>query len=103
MSERNLNLSYTDADTLSADTNDVEPLAWQSDALCPQTDPEAFFPDRHNVDGYQEAVAAAKRVCAVCDVAAECLAYAMINDEEFGIWGGKSERERRRLKRRRGI
>ena len=41
----------------------------------------------------------AKRVCRSCDVRAECLEYALENDERFGIWGGMSERERRRLKR----
>ena len=41
----------------------------------------------------------AKRVCRSCDVRAECLEYALEHDERFGIWGGMSERERRRLKR----
>jgi WhiB family redox-sensing transcriptional regulator len=38
-------------------------------------------------------------VCRSCDVRAECLEYALEHDERFGIWGGMSERERRRLKR----
>ncbi len=42
----------------------------------------------------------AKRVCLSCDVRSECLEYALAHDERFGIWGGLSERERRRLKRR---
>ena len=41
----------------------------------------------------------AKQVCRSCEVAAECLQYALATDERFGIWGGTSERERRRLKR----
>ena len=41
----------------------------------------------------------AKKICTGCDVRAECLSYALSNDERFGIWGGLSERERRRLKR----
>ena len=41
----------------------------------------------------------AKQVCRGCDVREECLAYALANDEKFGIWGGLSERERRRLSR----
>jgi WhiB family redox-sensing transcriptional regulator len=40
-------------------------------------------------------------VCVGCDVRAECLEYAMANDERFGIWGGLSERERRRLRQTR--
>lgn len=69
------------------------PLAWQRDALCAQTDPEAFFPEKGG------STREAKSVCATCQVRAECLEYALMNDERFGIWGGLSERERRRLRR----
>jgi WhiB family redox-sensing transcriptional regulator len=69
-------------------------LAWQGDALCAQTDPEAFFPEKGG------STRDAKRICASCDVRAQCLEYALQNDERFGIWGGLSERERRKLKRR---
>jgi WhiB family redox-sensing transcriptional regulator len=73
---------------------DSDPLAWQEDALCAQTDPEAFFPEKGG------STRDAKRICAQCTVRAECLEYALKNDERFGIWGGLSERERRRLRRR---
>lgn len=69
------------------------PLAWQADALCAQTDPEAFFPEKGG------STRDAKRICTTCEVRAQCLEYALQNDERFGIWGGLSERERRRLKR----
>ncbi|MFN3949874.1 WhiB family transcriptional regulator [Microbacterium sp.] len=69
-------------------------LAWQTDALCSQTDPEAFFPEKGG------STRDAKRICTSCDVKSECLEYALQNDERFGIWGGLSERERRKLKRR---
>lgn len=69
-------------------------LAWQADALCAQTDPEAFFPEKGG------STREAKKICQQCDVSAECLEYALANDERFGIWGGLSERERRRLRRR---
>ena len=75
-------------------TDDDNPLAWQVDALCAQTDPEAFFPEKGG------STRDAKKVCASCDVRGECLDYALSNDERFGIWGGLSERERRKLKRR---
>ncbi|MDO5617501.1 WhiB family transcriptional regulator [Kocuria sp.] len=68
-------------------------LAWQTDALCAQTDPEAFFPEKGG------STRDAKRVCEACPVRSECLDYAMAHDEKFGIWGGLSERERRRLRR----
>lgn len=70
------------------------PLAWQQFALCAQTDPEAFFPEKGGSSRE------AKSVCASCEVRGECLEYALENDERFGIWGGLSERERRRLRRR---
>ncbi|MGH3494019.1 MAG: WhiB family transcriptional regulator [Sciscionella sp.] len=69
-------------------------LMWQERALCAQTDPEAFFPEKGG------STREAKQVCLSCEVRAECLAYALANDERFGIWGGLSERERRKLKRR---
>ena len=72
---------------------EVEELGWQDRALCAQTDPEAFFPEKGG------STREAKRVCRSCEVRAECLEYALENDERFGIWGGMSERERRRLKR----
>jgi WhiB family redox-sensing transcriptional regulator len=72
----------------------AEERAWQDRALCAQTDPEAFFPEKGGSSRE------AKRVCRGCEVRRECLEYALARDERFGIWGGLSERERRRLKRR---
>jgi WhiB family redox-sensing transcriptional regulator len=68
-------------------------LSWQDRALCPQTDPESFFPEKGG------STREAKRVCRSCEVKAECLDYALANDERFGVWGGMSERERRRVAR----
>src|SRR4051795_9093413 len=67
---------------------------WQERGLCAQTDPEAFFPEKGG------STREAKKVCLTCDVRQECLEYALENDERFGIWGGLSERERRKLKKR---
>ncbi len=66
--------------------------AWRADALCAQTDPEAFFPEKGG------STRDAKRICTSCEVRSQCLEYALERDERFGIWGGMSERERRRLK-----
>jgi WhiB family redox-sensing transcriptional regulator len=66
---------------------------WQDRALCAQTDPEAFFPEKGG------STREAKKICLGCEVRNECLDYALAHDERFGIWGGLSERERRRLKR----
>ena len=79
-------------DLAGQDSDDAE-LSWQERALCAQTDPEAFFPEKGG------STREAKKVCASCDVKAECLEYALANDERFGIWGGLSERERRRIKK----
>ena len=67
---------------------------WQERALCAQTDPEVFFPEKGHTS------TDAKRVCSRCEVKTECLEYALGHNEKFGIWGGLSERERRKLKRR---
>ena len=75
-------------------TAEDDALAWQVDALCAQTDPEAFFPEKGG------STREAKKVCVGCDVRSECLEYALAHDERFGIWGGLSERERRKLKKR---
>ena len=82
--------SFT-AGTLGGDA--AEEPGWQEQALCAQTDPEAFFPEKGG------STREAKRICSGCEVRAECLEYALANDERFGIWGGLSERERRRLRR----
>jgi len=67
---------------------------WQERASCAQVDPEAFFPEKGASNVY------AKRVCGSCAVKAACLEYALGRNEQFGIWGGMTERERRKLKRR---
>ena len=77
-------------------------VSWQHKALCSQTDPEAFFPEKGG------STRDAKRVCAQCEVREQCLKWAIYQsgyltikgyDERFGIWGGMSERERRRYKK----
>jgi len=73
---------------------DAEDGGWQERALCAQTDPEAFFPEKGG------STREAKKVCLTCDVRTECLESALSNDERFGIWGGLSEREGRKRKRR---
>lgn len=74
--------------------DDPEQVAWQENALCAQTDPEAFYPEKGG------STREAKRICQGCEVRAECLEYALAHDERFGIWSGLVERERRNLKKR---
>jgi WhiB family redox-sensing transcriptional regulator len=70
-------------------------VSWREDALCAQTDPDAFYPEVGKSGSIEEV----KKVCQRCDVRAQCLAYALENKEVYGIWGGLSERERRRLRK----
>ena len=71
--------------------------SWQRRANCMGVDPELFFPERG------ASTREAKEVCRGCVVREDCLEFAIANSEKFGIWGGMSERERRRLRRARAI
>jgi Transcription factor WhiB len=72
---------------------DVEAAqSWTRDAACANVDPELFFPANS-----RQPATEAKQVCAACPVQAECLEYSLVNEEEFGIWGGLTEKERRQL------
>ncbi len=72
-------------------------LAWQDHANCLGVDPDLFFPERG--DSTREA----KAVCQGCTVRQQCLDYALDNAVKWGIWGGKSERERRRIRSQRAL
>ena len=68
---------------------------WMLRGSCRGADTRAFFPS--NGLG----VEAAQRICHECAVRSECLEYALVNRIEQGVWGGASERERRRILRQR--
>lgn len=88
-----MTLMYAPSHTeVRPDHGATDPQAWRRDALCAQTDPEAFFPDDGNV-------ADAKRMCARCCVRESCLSHALSANEPFGVWGGLSATERRKLLR----
>jgi WhiB family redox-sensing transcriptional regulator len=67
------------------------------DGRCAETDPEAFFPEKGG------SATDAKKVCARCEVQQACLEWALTTDERYGVWGGHSERERRKLKKKRSV
>lgn len=69
---------------------------WQDRALCAQTDPDAFFPEKGG------SAREAKLICRGCEVRSQCLEYALEHGERHGVWGGMSERDRRRLLREQG-
>lgn len=72
-------------------------LAWQDEANCMGANADLFFPERG------ASTRKAKQICAECEVQVECLEYAIANGEKFGIWGGLSERERRRIRKERSL
>lgn len=72
-------------------------MEWMSEGKCRELPPAVFFPS----DGL--GVQAAQRICAECPVAHECLEYALAHRIDHGVWGGCSERERRRILRRRRV
>jgi len=69
---------------------------WSDQALCKDLETAVFFPSRG------ESVAPIKLICKACPVVKPCLEYAMKSGEKFGIWGGTSERDRRRMRGMRG-
>ena len=73
----------------------IEERNWQDEANCLGVDPDLVLPERG------ASTREAKEVCRGCVVRLDCLEYALVNGEKFGIWGGLSERERRRLRRQR--
>jgi WhiB family redox-sensing transcriptional regulator len=81
----------------NVDMQDAEDRRWQERANCLGVDPDLFFPERG------ASTKEAKAVCNGCEVRMECLEYALRHGEKFGIWGGMSERERRRLRRQRAL
>lgn len=72
-------------------------LSWQDYANCRGADADLFFPERG------ASTRKAKAICAECQVRQECLEFAIQIGEKFGIWGGMSERERRKIRRERQL
>lgn len=77
--------------------SEAEDSSWQDRANCRGVDPDLFFPERG------ASTREPKEVCRGCVVRLDCLEYALSNNEKFGIWGGLSEQERRRLRRQRSL
>lgn len=68
---------------------------------CRETDPEAWFPNEH--EGRSSEIKKAKKICQQCPAIRECLTYALVANEQYGIWGGLTASERQRLRKgRRG-
>jgi WhiB family redox-sensing transcriptional regulator len=83
-------------ESLERGAGDFNKDNWRERANCRGIDPNLFHPERGS-NGHD--MATAKQVCAGCSVRKECLEYALDNMEKVGVWGGLSERERRRVRR----
>lgn len=84
-------------DLLQALQTDGFDMAWQDFASCAGADPDLFFPERG------ASTRTAKSICRDCQVRDECLEFAIVSSEKFGIWGMMSERERRKIRKERQI
>jgi len=71
---------------------------WRENAACADINPDLFFPVGVTGPAVSQ-IAAAKAVCARCVVSSACLDYAITTNQEYGVWGGTSEEERRTLRR----
>jgi WhiB family redox-sensing transcriptional regulator len=76
---------------------------WRRRAACRETGPELFFPAGERDEAAVAQMAAAKQVCARCDVRLHCLTYALVANPEDGVWGGLGPSERRALQRARRV
>jgi len=75
-------------------------MPWQDEAACNTFDPELFFPVGATGDAVPQ-INAAKAVCRSCPVVGRCLEFALASRQDFGVWGGMSEEERKSLRRSR--
>ena len=71
---------------------------WRLTASCRDTDPDLFFPVGTTGPAIEQ-IDNAKAVCGTCDAKTPCLEFAMMTNQDSGVWGGTSEEERRKLRR----
>lgn len=89
----------TAPDTHGRPDLDVDLPGWYDDARCRGTDTRLFF----GVKGDKSSTLEAVNVCETCPVVSDCLALAVADPEyDFGVWGGTTPKERKRLRRERG-
>jgi WhiB family redox-sensing transcriptional regulator len=80
-------------------THDWDGGGWRVKAACRSSDSDLFFPIG-TTGGAKEQIQAAKQICQACGVASQCLEFALLTNQESGIWGGLSEDERRKVRAR---
>ncbi|WP_019872897.1 WhiB family transcriptional regulator [Sporichthya polymorpha] len=82
----------------SCEAADARVGEWRSAAACAGSDPEIFFPIGTIGPSLRD-VARAVAICRSCPVSARCLDWALRSGQEFGVWGGTTEEDRRPLLR----
>lgn len=75
----------------------IERQDWRDYSACRDTSPDLFFPVGTTGPALEQ-IAEAKAVCRECPVRAACLEYAVVTNQDTGIWGGTSEEERKKLR-----
>ncbi|MEO8293214.1 MAG: WhiB family transcriptional regulator [Actinomycetota bacterium] len=85
---------FADVDVRTLPDNPSPPDVWQERAACFGIDPDVFFPIS------EEEAGPALTYCGSCRIREECLAWALKNGERYGVWGGMTEQQRRRIARR---
>lgn len=79
-------------------TGDGDGVSWRKGAACQAASADLFFPVG-STGPAEDLIEAAKSVCQSCPVRVACLRFALETNQEFGVWGGTSEDERKRLRR----
>ena len=88
-------MALTSSRSLNLATDD-----WRAASACSDTDPSLFFPVGTTGPALEQ-IAAAKAVCDTCEAKEPCLQFALSTNQDSGVWGGTSERQRRRIIRAR--
>jgi WhiB family transcriptional regulator, redox-sensing transcriptional regulator len=78
----------------------ADELEWQVGGLCRKMDPEFFFPEGK---GSSNQARIAKKICLECPIMRECRNWALSRGEEFGVWGGLSDSDRRAIRKKLGL
>lgn len=95
-----MSIQLSDSASIFPTQESAQPRVWRSGAACRDTNPDLFFPVGQTGPAIEH-IANAKAVCETCVVQVECLEYALMTNQDAGIWGGLTEDERRQIRRAR--
>jgi WhiB family redox-sensing transcriptional regulator len=83
---------------LSVEPYSIEDDDWRDDAACRDTNPDLFFPVGTTGPAIEQ-IDQAKAVCHECPSQVPCLEFALMTNQDSGVWGGTSEEERRKIRK----